>query len=60
MSWRFRKTRTIGPLRTSMSKKGLGFSTAFPGFKIGICPDGRRYFSFGFPGTGLYYMKYLK
>lgn len=59
MSWRFRKVFKSGPFRTTWSKKGLGFSWGFPGFRYGISPDGRRYISFGISGTGLYYIKYL-
>ena len=58
MSWRFRKTKNFGPLRTTVSKKGLGTSVGFLGFRVGVSPDGRKYFSFGIPGTGLYFIKY--
>lgn len=58
MSWRFRKTKNFGPVRTTVSKKGLGTSVGFLGFRVGVSPDGRKYFSFGIPGTGLYFIKY--
>ncbi|TVZ60046.1 uncharacterized protein DUF4236 [Flavobacteriaceae bacterium MAR_2010_105] len=60
MGWRFRKTKSFGPLRTSLSKRGLGSSFAFLGLRFGVSPDGRKYVSFGLKGTGLYYIKYFK
>jgi hypothetical protein len=60
MGWRFRKIFRTGPIRTTWTKKGLGFSLGIPGFRFGVSPDGRRYFSIGIPGTGLYYIKYLE
>lgn len=58
MSWRWRKTKNFGPVRTTVSKKGLGTSVGLLGFRVGVSPDGRKYFSFGIPGTGLYFIKY--
>lgn len=58
MSWRFRKTKSFGPFRTTISKEGVGSSFGFLGFRFGVSPDGRRYWSFGIRGTGLYYIKY--
>ena len=58
MSWRFRRSIGIGPLRTTISKNGVGNSIGFFGFRIGVNPDGKRYWSFGIKGTGLYYIKY--
>ena len=58
MAWRFRKIKNIGPFRTMVSKKGVGTSFGFSGFRFGVSPDGRKSWSFGVPGTGLYYIKY--
>jgi hypothetical protein len=58
MAWRFRKIKNIGPFRTTVSKKGVGTSFGFLGFRFGVSLDGRKYWSFGVPGTGLYYIKY--
>lgn len=58
MAWRWRKTKSYGPIRTTVSKKGLGTSFGFLGFRFGVSPNGKRYWSFGIPGTGLYYIKY--
>ncbi|KAA6341047.1 hypothetical protein EZS27_011138 [termite gut metagenome] len=60
MAWRFRKSKNFGIFRTTLTKKGVGGSVGIPGLRIGVSPDGRKYFSFGIPGTGLYYIKYLK
>jgi hypothetical protein len=58
MAWRWRKTKNYGPIRTTVSKKGLGTSFGFLGFRFGVSPNGKRFWSFGIPGTGLYYIKY--
>lgn len=60
MSLRFRKIFRRGPFRTTMSKKGLGYSFGFFGFRFGISPDGRKYISIGIPNTGLYWIKYFR
>lgn len=59
MGFRFRKSMKSGPFRLNASKKSVGASWGFPGFRVGISLDGRRYFSIGIPGTGLYFMKYF-
>lgn len=58
MGWRFRKQKNFGPFRVTTSKKGVGTSFKFLGFRFGVSPTGKRYWSFGIPGTGLYYIKY--
>ncbi|TKC03196.1 DUF4236 domain-containing protein [Pedobacter cryotolerans] len=58
MSWRFRKSANLGPLRTTVSKNGLGTSFAFFGFRFGVTTEGKKYWSFGIKSTGLYYIKY--
>lgn len=40
------------------SKNGLGSSFGFLGFRFGVSPNGKKFWSFGIPGTGLYYIKY--
>jgi len=59
MSWRIRKSFGLGPFRATVSKKGIGKSFGFLGFRIGETPDGRKYWSFGLKGTGLYFIKYF-
>jgi len=58
MGWRWRKTKNFGPVRTTFSSKGVGTSFGFLGFRFGVTPEGRKYWSFGIPGTGLYYIHY--
>lgn len=43
MAWRFRKFKNFGPFRASVSKKGVGTSFGFLGFRLGVSPDGRKY-----------------
>lgn len=59
MSWIFRKVFRAGPFRVTLSKAGVGMSWGIPGFRFGVSPSGRKYFSIGIPGTGLYFVKYL-
>ncbi len=59
MSWIFRKVFRSGPFRATLSKSGVGMSWGIPGFRFGVSPTGRKYFSIGIPGTGLYLNKYL-
>lgn len=59
MSWVFRKIFQFGPIRGTVSKKGVGMSWGIPGFRIGISPNGKKYITIGIPGTGLYFTKYL-
>jgi hypothetical protein len=59
MGWRWRKTAGRGPIRISLSKKGIGWSVGVPGLRVGRSPDGRTYVSQGIPGTGLYRIKYF-
>jgi hypothetical protein len=58
MAWRWRKTKNIGPMRATISKSGLGISYGFLGFRFGVSTNGKKFLSFGVPGTGLYYIKY--
>lgn len=59
MGWRFRRSFGFGPFRTIFSQKGIGTSIGFLGFRFGINTEGKKYWSFGLPGTGLYYIKYF-
>jgi hypothetical protein len=60
MGWRWRKSMRRGPLRINVSKGGVGWSFGVPGLRYGRCPRGQPYVTVGIPGTGLYWMKYLK
>jgi hypothetical protein len=58
MGWHWSRAINFGPVQTTISHKELGTSFGFLGFRFGVSPDGRKYWSFGIPGTGLYYIKY--
>ncbi len=58
MGFRFRKSFGFGPFRTNLSSKGLGSSLGFFGFRFGVTAEGKKYWSFGIKGTGIYYIKY--
>jgi uncharacterized protein YegL len=55
----WRKSRRAGPFRTTVSRSGVGFSVGVPGLRLGVSPGGRKYISAGFPGLGLYWIKYF-
>ena len=59
MGFIFRRIFRMGPFRWNLSRKGVGVSWGFPGFRVGIAANGRRYLSLGFPGWGLYWIKYF-
>ena len=59
MSWTFRKIFSFGPMKTTLSKGGVGMSWGFSSFRIGFSANGRKYITIGIPGTGLYFTKYL-
>ena len=54
MAWRFRKSKNFGPFRATVSNKGIGTSFGLLGFRFGVSGEGRKYWSFGIPNTGLY------
>ena len=59
MGWSFRRSFNMGPIRWNLSKSGIGGSWGFPGFRVGVAANGRRYVSLGIPGTGLHYQQYF-
>jgi len=60
MNFRWIKIFRKGPLRTTLTKNGIGVSWGIPGFRFGYSPSGTPFISIGIPGTGLYWIKYLK
>ena len=60
MTWRFRKWYKSGPLRWTVSKRGIGFSWGILPFRIGMTPSGDRYLSFTIPHTGLSWVKFFR
>jgi len=59
MGWRLRRSASFGPFRLNLSRNGIGWSWGIPGLRYGRTATGRPYVSVGFPGLGLYWMKYL-
>lgn len=60
MGFMFRKILSSGPVRTTVTGKGIGWSFGLPGCRYGISADGRHYLAFGILGTGFYYRHYFK
>lgn len=59
MGWRFRRTIRTGPVQTVLTKNGIGWSLNLGICRVGVSPFGQPFVSFGLPGTGLYFIKYL-
>ncbi|MGI6170048.1 MAG: DUF4236 domain-containing protein, partial [Christensenellales bacterium] len=58
MGLRFRKSIKLGKLfKLNLSKSGVGVSTGIKGLRFGVSPKGRKTFTAGIPGTGIYYQK---
>ena len=58
MSWRiFKRFRLGAGVNANLSSSGLGWSWGIPGFRVGVSGAGRKWISFGLPGTGLYFYK---
>ena len=55
MTYRYRKSKNVGPSRASVSKKNTGTGFGFLGFRFGARPYDRKYWNVGIPGTGLYH-----
>ena len=56
MGLRFRKTISLGKgLRLNLNKKSVGLSFGTKGARYSVNSDGRKTFSIGIPGTGLYW-----
>ncbi|MSR40385.1 MAG: DUF4236 domain-containing protein [Phycisphaerales bacterium] len=55
MGFIFRRSANVGPFRLNLSKSGLGWSVGGRGFRTGRSATGRKYSTFGIPGTGIGY-----
>jgi hypothetical protein len=55
MGWRFRRSRSVGPVRVTLSKGGIGVSVGGPGVRVGVGADGRERATLSLPGTGVSY-----
>ena len=59
MGWVWRKVFRFGPFRTTLSTRGWGWSIGSPFFRYGIGRAAVAIFRSVFPGTGLYFTKFL-
>jgi hypothetical protein len=59
MTWLWRKTYNFGPIRSTVSSRGVGWSVGLSFLRFGIGPYGGRYISVSVPGTGISFVKYL-
>jgi hypothetical protein len=55
----FRKTKTFGGLRFSLSKKGIGVSVGAGPLRVGVGADGKVRRTVRAPGTGIYDTKVI-
>ena len=55
MGFTFRKSVGVGPFRVNLSKSGVGYSVGTRGIRTGVSATGRKYTTFGVPGTGIGY-----
>lgn len=55
MGFFFRRSASFGPFRLNFSKSGVGWSVGGGGFRTGKSATGRKYSTFGIPGTGMGY-----
>ncbi len=59
MGWRWWKSFGFGPLRTTLSSRGIGWSFGTSIFRFGVGPSGAQYILVRIPGTGIGFIKYL-
>lgn len=60
MGFRWIKRISLGGgLRSTISRRGMGWSWGIPGVRFGMSPTGNKYVSLGIPGTGFYFIKYF-
>jgi hypothetical protein len=59
MGWRLWKSFGFGPLRTTLSNRGIGWNIGTSFLRFGVGPSGAQYILFRIPGTGIGFIKYL-
>jgi hypothetical protein len=57
VSFQFRKSKKIGPLRVTASKRGLSASAGAAGVRASKSTTGRRTTTVRVPGTGAFWRK---
>lgn len=60
MAWQFRKSKTFGPIRLSVSKRGLGVSAGAGPVRISQGADGKTRRTIRVPGTGIFNTKVIR
>lgn len=55
----FRRRKSFGPLRFTLSQRGLGVSVGVDGFRVGRGADGKVRRTLRIPGTGVYDTKVI-
>lgn len=55
MGFRYRRTKSKGPLRVSVGKRGVSASVGTKGFRVGITSSGKIRTTNSIPGTGISY-----
>jgi hypothetical protein len=53
MGFQYRKSKKIGPMRFTVSKRGVGYSVGGKGFRVTKRADGRIQQTVSVPGTGM-------
>jgi hypothetical protein len=59
MGWNWRKSINFGAARINLSKKGVGYSIGFRGFRVGQNAKQQQYSQTSIPGTGIYRRKFF-
>lgn len=54
MAWRFRKSKVLGPLRLTLTRRGVGASIGFGPLRYSLGADGKVRRTRRIPGTGMY------
>jgi hypothetical protein len=54
MSWRLRRSKSFGPFRFTLTKRGITPSVGVPGLRFSAGRDGRVRRTLRIPDTGLY------
>lgn len=60
MGMRFRKSKSFGPVRVTISKSGVGYSIGSKGFRVTKKAGGGARTTISAPGTGVSYTKDYK
>ncbi|MCS6132628.1 DUF4236 domain-containing protein [Clostridium botulinum] len=56
MGFRFRKSKSFGPFKVNLSKKGVGWSVGTKGVRYTKRADGKKQTTLSIPGTGISYV----